>query len=169
MKKTISFRIDDNDLRELGYEASKGLITTNQLVTQIIHNYLAWERHVRKLKFIPISDELIIKFLESDSNEKQNISKIAYSTLKDITLQAFRGFDFDAFLITLKAYCFECSFHVNDKTEGNIQHIVINHNLGINFSHIVKQIFELAFKEFNISHSCDQTPNTVLIHRNIIP
>ena len=143
------------------------MITTNQLVNQIIHNYLAWERHVRKLKFIPISDELIIKFLESYSDEQQNISKIAYSTLKDITLQAFKTFDFNSFLITLKAYCFECGFHVDDKTEGNIQHIVINHNLNIKFSHIVKQIFELAFKEFNISHSCDQTPNTVLINRNI--
>jgi hypothetical protein len=169
MKKTISFRIDDNDLKELGQEASNSLITTNQLVNQIIHNYLVWERHVRKLKFIPVSDELIMKFLESNNDEMQNISKIVYGTLKDITLQTFKVFDFDAFLITLKAYCFECSFHVDDKTEGNIQRIVINHNLGIKFSHIVKQIFELAFKEFNISHSCDQTPNTVLINRNMIP
>lgn len=168
VKKTVSFRVEDSNLIELEHEASKHLITTNQLVNQIINNYLIWERHVRKLKFIPVSDELIIQFLKNSTDEKnQDISKMAYYTIKDIALHAFKVFDFNSFSNTFKAYCIECGFQIDDKIDDNMRHIIINHTLGIEFSYIIKQIFGIAFKEFNITHSCDQTSNTVLINIDI--
>jgi hypothetical protein len=115
------------------------------------------------LKFIPVSDELIIQFLKSSDEKKRDVSKLAYSTIKDISLHAFKVFDFNSFLNTFKAYCIECGFHIDDKTDGNHRNIVINHSLSIEFSYIIKQIFESVFKEFNITHVCDQTSNTVLI------
>lgn len=127
---------------------------------------MIWERHIREMKFIPVSDELIIEFLENiDEKRIQSISKAAYSSIKDMTLRAFKSFDFDTFLNTFKAYCLECGFHVEDK-KSNPRSIVINHTLGIKFSNVIHEVFKLVLNEFHIQYSHKQTSRTVLIHIN---
>ena len=158
-------RIDEHDLAELEYEASQNMITLNHLVNQIINNYLVWERHVRKMKFIPISDELLIEFLKDMDDKKiQKTSGIAYNAIKDVSLHVSNTFNFDSFLIAFKAYCSECGFHIGDKTDKYTKSIFVSHTLGKSFSPIIKQIFKLALDEFHIPYSCEQTSNTVLIH-----
>lgn len=163
MKKTVSFRIEENDLIELERDATKRLITTNQLVNQIINNYLMWKRHIRKLKFIPISDELLRQFFQK-TIDKKDLPIVVYSIIKDITLRAFKDFEFDYFVNIIKAYCIECGFQIDDRKDDNERRIVINHTLGTEFSCIISQIFEIAFSEFNMVHKkYVQSPNTLLI------
>jgi len=164
-KKTVSFRIYEDTLNELEKEANSQLSSTNQLLNKILHNYVTWDRFRSKTNMYPVSGENIAHMLEcmDDDMVKDSVA-IAFTAIKEFTLQSEKSFNFQSCLNAIEAYCNVCGFHLDKKITGDEQIFLLTHSLGLKFSVFGTEITKLIFKELKLTQPDVQiTQNTIFV------
>ena len=156
-KKSMSytFRINQDTADKLNVESEHKGISLNNLVNQILKNYIDWDKLESKAGMIPVAKPIIAEGFRHLSDD--DIIKIAIcvgkSTLHDIVLFMKNKIDLDSLLSWLELWLKKNSTAGFSHTvDSNIHTCIMRHDLGHKWSLYHKTVLELILRDILKKH-----------------
>src|ERR687886_2859060 len=148
---SLTFRLDEDNVKKLRIEAQKQGISLNSFVNQMLKGFLDWHIFEPKVGFVPILKPVVEELFTKMS--KEQITQIAAYTGKEEVQNAvyfMKGrIDLDSFLSWLENRMKNSSIQVGHTFDRpSMTHTyVIKHDICENWSLYLKQIIEYIFNE----------------------
>src|SRR5919199_2368593 len=146
---TLTFRLDEDNVKKMRIEAQKQGISLNSFVNQVLKSFLEWHIFEPKVGFVPILKPVVEELFTKMS--KDQIAQIAASTGKEEVQNAvyfMKGkIDLDSFLSWFENRMKNSSIQVSHTFDGpsRTHTYVIKHDICENWSLYLKQIIEYVF------------------------
>jgi hypothetical protein len=140
---SITFRFDNDVIKNLRHEAQQKDISTNSLVNQIVKEHLNWHSNAPKAGFIAVKRSLIIDVMNHLS-EQEIVSiaeHVAKTTHKDSILflekeYTMKSADFLESWIKVSGY----TYRHEELNDGQHRHMyLIQHDMGIKWSYLFSE------------------------------
>ena len=148
---SLTFRLDEDNVKKLRIEAQKQGISLNSFVNQMLKSFLDWYIFEPKVGFVPILKPVVKELFTKLS--KEQITQIAANTGKEEVQNAvyfMKGkIDLDSFLSWLENRMKNSSIQVSHTFDRpSMTHTyVIKHDICENWSLYLKQIIEYVFND----------------------
>ena len=148
---TISFRIDEDYLKELREESIEKKISLNTLANQIFGEYIEWHRYVERFGIISMSRDAF-KYILDSLDDKQIIelaTTIGQKAPKEFILFKWKSLELKNIIYFIKMYLGHCGYGKYDylkDPENNNYSFSIHHVFGINGSLFLKSFLETLLK-----------------------
>ena len=161
---TMTFRMDDDLLVLLRKESEKKEISLNNLVNQILRQYIRWNLFQSRVGMIPLAKPVLCaifdKMSESDINDLAlNVGKDA---IHDIVLFMEGRVDVDSFLSWFELRMKNSFVEVNYVENATTRTFVMKHELGYNWSLYHEKLLTAIFNEiFNMPIKVAITKSTL--------
>lgn len=138
--ETVSFRITGNVRSSLEDEAHKAGINLNALVSQIFNQYVNWGRYASKLKFLPMSKDLLRELfgpMQRDAIERV-ARRMGETTAREHILFLFKQINGGTVVryVELWGNHFDAFEHLYD---GRKHYFSVHHDVNLNFSIFAKE------------------------------
>jgi len=153
---SITFRFDNEVIKNLRHEAQQKDISTNSLVNQIVKEHLNWHSNAAKAGFIAVKRSLIIEVMNHLS-EQEIVSiaeHVAKTTHKDSILFIEKEYtiksalDFLENWIKVSGY----TYRHEELNDGQHRHMyLIQHEMGIKWSTYLANLYQFLFDELKKS------------------
>src|ERR687886_2312867 len=148
---SLTFRLDEDNVKKLRIEAQKQGISLNSFMNQVLKSFLEWHIFEPKVGFVPILKPVVEELFTKMS--KEQIAQIAASTGKEEVQNAvyfMKGkIDLDSFLSWFENRMKNSSFQVSHTFDrsSRIHTYVVKHDICENWSYYLKEIIEYIFNE----------------------
>ena len=163
--KTITYRLPANMIEELETQAKQNGVSQNVLIKQIIQKYLQWDRFAESIAMIPIPKN-ILKTMGNDmtATDIDLIVESVKPIIKDNVMFMKGKYDLKRCIETLEDYMQATGMHSDHRVEGSLHHFIVQHGLGIQWSHFTEQLLKEIFHEFLSEKNvrCQTTDSTVI-------
>ncbi len=164
LDKITSIRINSQNLSRLRNEAEKDGITLNQLLNQIIADYLKWDLTATKAGWIVVlSDVLRRLFNELDDETLYKIAIITADTAKDARLVMTGDDTIDGFFSILRSRLRKSGISYMESSEKGMRRFIIHHSMGKKWSYFYKIQHERMLHNLGCQAKLDFTENTLVI------
>ncbi len=164
LDKITSIRINNQNLSRLRDEAKKDGITLNQLLNQIISDYLQWDMTATKAGWIVVlADVLRRLFNELDDKTLYKIAVITADIAKDARLVMTGGNTVEGFFSILRNRLRKSGINYIESTEKGMRKFIIHHNMGKKWSYFYKTQHERMLHNLGYQSKLDFTENTLII------
>ena len=163
--RSITYRLPSKIVEELETEAMNKNISHNVLVKQILEKYVTWDRFGTQMGMIPIPKG-ILDALGNDMNGEDisEIIKMILPFIKDTVLFMKGKYDLKRCIETLEDYMRASGMKSDHRTEGELHHFFIQHELGMNWSFFTEQLLKEIFNQFMPNKNIKfQTTKTTVI------
>jgi hypothetical protein len=146
---SLTFRLDEDNVKKLRIEAQKQGISLNSFVNQVLKSFLEWHIFEPKVGLVPILKPVVAELFSKIS--KEQIVQIAANTGKEEVQNAvyfMKGkIDLDSFLSWLENRMKNSSIQVSHTFDINnrIHTYVIKHDICENWSLYLEQILKYVF------------------------
>jgi len=163
--RSITYRLPEKLVIELETESTQKGISQNVLVRQILEKYTQWDRFSNKIGMIPVPKKILDTLgIEMSSSEINEIVNVIKPIIKDTVLFIKGKYDLKRCIETLEDYMRASGMKSDHRTEGELHHFIIQHELGGNWSIFTEQLLQEIFKEFlpNSKMKCQRTETTVI-------
>lgn len=163
--RSITYRLPAYIVDELETEAMQKNVSQNVLVKQILEKFVNWDRFASKIGIIPIPKAILESL--GDSMEGEHINQIIDAlvpTIKDSVLFIKGRYDLKRCIETLEDYMRVSGMLSDHRTEGDIHHFIIQHELGMKWSLFTEQLLKEIFHSFlpEKALKCQTTDSTVI-------
>src|ERR687885_2620682 len=148
---SLTFRLDEDNVKKLRIEAQKQGISLNSFMNQVLKSFLEWHIFEPKVGFVPILKPVVEELFTKMS--KEQIAQIAASTGKEEVQNAvyfMKGkIDLDSFLSWFENRMKNSSIQVSHTIDrpSRTHTYVIKHDICEKWSLYLKQIIEYIFNE----------------------
>ena len=148
---SLTFRLDEDNVKKLRIEAQKQGISLNSFVNQVLKSFLEWHIFEPRVGFVPILKPVVKELFTKMT--KEQITEIAANTGKEEVQNAvyfMKGkIDLDSFLSWLENRMKNSSIQVNHTFDRpSMTHTyAIKHDICENWSLYLKQIIEYVFND----------------------
>jgi hypothetical protein len=138
--ETVSFRLNSVLRTTLEDEAKKLGINLNTLASQIFAQYLDWERYADRLKFLPVSKDLLRETFQP--MQRENVERMARrlgeTSARDHILFLFQQINLGTVVRFLELWSshFEACEH---RYDGRRHFFTLHHDVNLNFSFFAKE------------------------------
>ena len=138
--ETVSFRLSPAVRSTLEEEAKKLGVNMNTLVSQIFSQYLNWERYADRLKFLPVSKNLLRETFQP--MQRDNVEKMARrlgeTSAREEILFLFQQLNLGTVVRFLELWSghFEACEH---RYDGRRHFFTLHHDVNLNFSYFAKE------------------------------
>lgn len=163
--RSVTYRLPVKLVEEIETEAMNHNISHNVMARQILEKYIQWDRFADKIGMIPVPKKILDTLgIEMSSAEINEIVNIIKPVIKDTVLFIKGKYDLKRCIETLEDYMRASGMKSDHRTEGELHHFIIQHELGGNWSIFTEQILQEIFKEFlpNSEMRCQRTETTVI-------
>lgn len=163
--RSITYRLPTKIVEELETEAMYKNISHNVLVKQILEKYVNWDRFSDKIGMIPIPKKILDSLgTEMDGKDINEIINVVLPLIKDSVLFMKGKYELKQCIETLEDYIRASGMKSDHRTEGELHHFVIQHELGLNWSFFTEQLLKAIFNQFLPSKGIkfQTTKNTVI-------
>jgi HicB family len=146
---SLTFRLDEDNVKKLGIEAQKQGISLNSFMNQVLKSFLEWHIFEPKVGFVPILKPVVEELFSKMS--KEQIAQIAENTGREEVQNAvyfMKGkIDLDSFLSWFENRMKNSSIQVSHTfdRDSRTHTYVIKHDICENWSLYLKQIIEYVF------------------------
>jgi HicB-like protein involved in pilus formation len=146
---SLTFRIEEDNIKKLRTEAQKQGISLNSFVNQVLKSFLEWHIFEPKVGFVPILKPVVEELFTKMT--KEQIIEIAANTGNDEVQNAvyfMRGkVDLDSFLSWFENRMKNSSIQVSHTFDrsSRIHTYVIKHDICENWSFYLKETIEYIF------------------------
>jgi HicB family len=146
---SLTFRLDEDNVKKLRIEAQKQGISLNSFVNQVLKSFLEWYIFEPKVGFVPILKPVVEQLFSKMT--KEQITEIAANTGKEEVQNAvyfMKGkIDLESFLSWLENRMKNSSIQVSHTFDRHIMHhtYVIKHDICENWSLYLRQIIDYVF------------------------
>ena len=138
--ETVSFRLNATVRSTLEEEAKKLGINMNTLVSQIFSQYLSWERYADRLKFLPVSKDLLRETFQpmQRDNVERMARRLGEGSARDEILFLFQQINLVSVVRFLELWSshFEACEH---RCDGRRHFFTLHHDVNLNFSYFAKE------------------------------
>jgi hypothetical protein len=152
---SYTFRINQDTADKLNAESEHKGISLNNLVNQILKNYIDWDRLESKVGMIPVAKPVIAEVFTklSDDDVIKLATFVGKSTLHDIVLFMKNKIDLDSLLSWLELWLKKNSTAgFSHNVENNIHTCTMKHDLGQKWSLYHKTVLELILRDVLKKH-----------------
>ncbi len=138
--ETVSFRVDSLLRSSLEDDAKRLGVNLNTLVSQIFSRYVSWERYAGRLRFLPVSKDLLREMFQP--MPKETVEKIARklgeTSAKEQIHFLFQQVNLGTVLrfIELWSKHFDATEH---RYDGKRHFFTLYHDVNLNFSIFTKE------------------------------
>jgi hypothetical protein len=147
--RSITYRLPAKVVEELETEAMNKNISQNVLVKQILEKYVNWDRFGDKIGMIPVPKGILDSLgMEMDGDDINEIIKTVLPLIKDTVLFMKGKYDLRRCIETLEDYIRASGMKSDHRTEGELHHFIIQHELGMNWSLFTEQLLKEIFHQF---------------------
>ncbi|MGI0006452.1 MAG: hypothetical protein ACREAR_00445 [Nitrosotalea sp.] len=163
--ESVSLRLDKLTWNKLKVVAKKQQLSPNALVSQILDSHLDWELTAADAGWAVMPKPFLIelfKVIEKDEIEKIT-TKLSSQTAKDIALYMRGKHDLSSWLSVIRARCVRSAFDLTEYEDERKHDLIIQHNMGKNWSIYLKTYFENIFHDLEVKTEFDYTDNTLVI------
>ena len=146
---SLTFRLDEDNVKKLRIEAQKQGISLNSFMNQVLKSFLEWHIFEPKVGFVPILKPVVEELFTKMS--KEQIAQIAASTGKEEVQNAvyfMKGkIDLDSFLSWFENRMKNSSIQVSHTFDraSRMHTYVVKHDICENWSLYLGQIIEYVF------------------------
>ena len=163
---SVTFRLNSIVLEKMSKRADLQKTSLNVLVNQILQNYVEWNVDSIKAGWIPVQRTSLMKLVESI--DEKNVSNIARESAKlcgkNSILYMYGKYDLEHVLKNIRAKAQRSGHNIKEYDENNNHEIVIQHDLGWNWSIFLKSYYQEIFYEINQRVLFDYTATTLIIN-----
>jgi len=147
--RSITYRLPEKLVTELGTESTQKGISQNVLVRQIFEKYIQWDKFSSKIGMIPVPKS-ILKSLGTELDEKDiaEIISLLFPVIKDNVLFIKGEYDLKRCIETLEDYMRASGMNSEHRVEGDMHIFLIQHELGIKWSIFTEQLLTCVFHNF---------------------
>ena len=152
---SYTFRINQGTADKLNSESEHKGISLNNLVNQILKNYMDWDRLELKAGMIPVAKPVIAELFTniSDDDVIKLARSVGKSTLHDMVLFMKNKIDLDSLLSWLELWLRKNSTAgFSHSVENNIHTCIMKHDLGQRWSLYHKTVLELILHDMLKKH-----------------
>ena len=164
--RSITYRLPENVIDELGLEAIEKNISQNVLVKQILEKHVKWERFAEKIGMIPVP-KIILDTLgeEMEGSEIDEMINVIKPVIKESVLFMKGSYDLKRCIEALEDYMRASGMNSDHRIEGNVHHFIVQHELGMKWSLFTEQLLKEIFNEFEPEKNvkAQTTEKTVII------
>jgi hypothetical protein len=163
--ESVSLRLDKNTWNKLKISAKKQKTSPNSLVSQILDSHIEWEMNAVEAGWAIMPKLFLIelfKTIDKDKMEK-TITRLSVRMAKDINLYMRGKHDLESWLSILRARSERSGFNWTEYEESGKLEIVMQHDMGENWSMYFKTFYENVFHDLGVKTEFDYTDNTLLI------
>ncbi len=147
--RSITYRLPAKIVEELETEAVQKNISQNVLVKQILERYVTWDRFGDKIGMIPVPKGILDALgADMDGDDINEIIKAVLPLIKDTVLFMKGKYDLKRCIETLEDYMKASGMKSDHRTEGDIHHFIIQHQLGMQWSFFTEQLLKEVFQQF---------------------
>lgn len=149
---SITFRLEESNVKQLRNEAQKQGISLNSFVNQTLKNFLEWHIFEPKVGFVPILKPVVEELFTKMSKEqiidiaanagKSEVQNAVYFMKGKIDLESFLSW----FENRMKNSSIQLS-HTFDPNNGRIHTYVIKHDICENWSLYLGEILQYIFND----------------------
>lgn len=143
-----SFRINEEALEGLREEASSQALSLNTLANQVMVKYASFERYLKRMDGMMMSQETLSEFIKYLSEESAiNAGKSLGKTSPQMIMTAINGGITVGRVVELIHNLSFCAnwFQYTEKREGERWKITLMHNMGRNWSQFITHYINGAF------------------------
>ena len=180
--QSITFRLDSYTIDELQREADQNQISLNVLVNQALKRYSDWDRYETRIGMMPVPKAMLTSLIDKavDMAKKSGINDeviehwrgeiikqaadVAFSKIKDAVWFMKKQYNLMAVLAVLQDYMKVSGIDADHRIEsGRKNVIVIQHELGENWSLFTKELLKLIFENVaKVTPKVNVTPNMTI-------
>ena len=134
--ETASFRLDSKNLEKLKKEAEHNDLSLNQLLNQIISDYVNFRSVAKSAGFMSIPKPVMIRMMKkfSEKDAKSIGMKRSEKDVESILCMLRNNYNVDNFLDTVEYWIKDSGFSFRHDVENGNHKYVIHHDLGKNWS-----------------------------------
>ncbi|MEM2160564.1 MAG: hypothetical protein QXN55_06395, partial [Candidatus Nitrosotenuis sp.] len=160
--RVISFRLPEDIVEDIENEASKGGLTTNGLVREVLIKYARWDIFASKIGLIPFPKEFLSLLLKDITQEKiEEFSEIFYQHFKDWALYSKGKYGLKQCIETLEDYMKASGVESDHRVYGDEHKYIIRHNLGLQWSFFGANLLKNLFNDFAPQKKMEFTTTTL--------
>ena len=145
----ITFRIPSSSINQLRKESKKKQVSLNTLVNQILKDHLDWHTYAAQARMFSVSRSTFSRLVDSLTEEE--LSQLAVTIAKkdfvDVGLLLRGEFTFPSFLNILENWSRISSIPYKHETNNDVHNFVIQHDMGRNFSFLIKELCRYISEE----------------------
>jgi hypothetical protein len=149
-KKTRSatFRINENTVDKLGYEATKHNISLNMLVNQMFDQYVNWDSMSSSVNLISFPKPLLVKIMDKLTEEEViDITKRHFEEdVEDIILRTRGKFSAESFMEALELWMKSSDITYRRIDNVGKQKYIIQHNMSKKWALFLSGIVKLVIE-----------------------
>lgn len=163
--ESVSLRLDTNTWNRLKVFAGKQKTSPNALVSQILDSYVEWEMNAVAAGWAVMPKPFLIelfKLIDKDKVEK-TITRLSIRMAKEMNLYMRGKHNMDSWLSILRARSSRSGFNWTEYEEDGKLEIVMQHDMGENWSLYFKTFYENVFHDLGVKTEFDYTENTLVI------
>jgi hypothetical protein len=169
VSESITFRLDNETIRNLRYEANQQDISTNTLVNHILKEHIKWHSNAAKAGFISVRRSLIMNLMDllSEHDIVSVAENVAKTTNKDSILLLEKEYTLKSALEFLENWM-KISGYVyrhEETFDDQKRHLyVIQHDMGMKWSIYLANLYQFLFDEISENNKrieFDKTENTL--------
>ncbi|HEY7107882.1 MAG TPA: hypothetical protein VH415_00490 [Nitrososphaeraceae archaeon] len=174
--ESITFRLDNDTIKQLRHEADQQDISTNALVNHILKEHIKWHSNAPRAGFIAVRRSLIMNLMNflSERDIVSVAENVAKSTNKDSILLLEKEYTIKSALQFLENWMKISGYvyrHEEIKDDQNRHIYVIQHDMGMKWSIYLANLYQLLFDELNENNKrieFEKTENTLAFTVNCI-
>lgn len=147
--QSITFRLPKRILEQLELESRQSNVSENVLVKQILTNYVDWTRFSNGIGLLPITRDSFKKLTQNlDINDIMALVDDMFSLIKNFAMIKHGYYDQKSAVESLSLYLRASNLSLVHMKEEKDHRFLVKHDLGINFSLIMEELFKRIFDEF---------------------
>jgi hypothetical protein len=162
--EAVTFRLDNGDAETLRRQAKESGMSPGTLLKQIVCNHIAWQKDAARAGFIPVHKDVLQRLFESlDEPALKKIATKSSEAYVDSLLMMRGKVDLESYLSLLKDRLKASSFTYTEFSGSNYKKIVIQHDMGYQWSIFLKEYETSLIKKTGWAGEIDATANSVII------
>ena len=147
--RSITYRLPENVIDELGVEAVEKNISQNVLVKQILEKHVKWDRFAQKIGMIPVPRKILETLGEEmEGSEIDGIINVIKPVIKESVLFMKGKYNLNSCIESLEDYMHASGMKSDHRVEGDVHHFIVQHELGMKWSLFTEQLLKEIFHEF---------------------
>ena len=161
-----TFRLPKEKLDKLRKVSQTKSVTPNTLVNQIIKAHLDWHSMAPHAKLYYLPKSFLVRILNELTEQELNelARDVAKNDLVDISLFLRGGFNLASISDIAETWLRIAQMPHRLEVDGDICKIIIEHDMGTKYSHLIKEISRYLLEvALQTQSSCDVTENAVII------
>ena len=144
--RSVTYRLPVKLVEEIEAEAMNHNISHNVMARQILERYIEWDRYAAKIGMIPVPKKILdVLGVEMTASEINEIINVIKPVIKDTVLFIKGDYDLKKCIETLEDYMRASGMKSDHRTEGDLHHFIIQHELGGNWSIFTEQLLQEIF------------------------